>query len=188
MLFYKDIDREIINKLNYIDLINVCNLNSYFRNKVCDEQFFHRRLKNDYPKMKTNVNYIYKMIKMGYTYTDKDLPAKYQYRQVRKLIKRIARMKKTALRPIDEMCDSTGIFQYVTKTNNLNLIKYALSIYDFSLGCQAYTILNVYRPSDINIIKFFIERNIVSDALIVRGLARAIKLKNFEMIKYFVEI
>ncbi len=68
------------------------------------------------------------------------------------------------------------------------MIKFALSIYDFSPGCQLDTVLNVYQPSDINIIKFFIERNIVNDALISRGLSRAIKLKDVEMIKYFEEI
>ena len=40
----KDVDREILIKLPDEDIIKSCSVNSYLRDKVCDEDFFKRRL------------------------------------------------------------------------------------------------------------------------------------------------
>ena len=45
----KDIDREILLKLNDVDFLKTCNLNNYFRNNVCDDSFLIKRLRNKYP-------------------------------------------------------------------------------------------------------------------------------------------
>jgi hypothetical protein len=44
-----DTDREILLKLSDKDLLKSCGINKYFRNKVCNEQFYITRLTNTYP-------------------------------------------------------------------------------------------------------------------------------------------
>lgn len=59
MLKNKDIDREILLKLSDLDLIKMCNLNRYFRNTLCDDNFFHKRLQQKYPDtLRNNSKYI----------------------------------------------------------------------------------------------------------------------------------
>lgn len=191
MLLNKDLDREVINKLDYKSVITFFNLNKYFRNIVCDNQFFYRRLEKDYPGIKDgnykqSFFYIYKLKKFGYTYSSKNLSPKYQYRQVKKLIRRIFRMRKSMYRPIDEICQTSEVFLYIVNRCNLNLIKFALTLYNFSPECQKYGI-NYSHINDIDIIKFFVEKNFANNSIINRGLQRAIKLQDLEMINYFTK-
>lgn len=45
----KDIDREILLKLSNKDFLYIGYLNKYFKNEVCDDLFFKRRLQQTYP-------------------------------------------------------------------------------------------------------------------------------------------
>ena len=46
----KDIDREILFKIKEDkEFLKVCNLNNYFRNEVCNDNFFRTRLSITYP-------------------------------------------------------------------------------------------------------------------------------------------
>ena len=45
----KDTDRLILLNLSDRDFLKSCNVNSYFRNTVCDDTFFKRRLEQTYP-------------------------------------------------------------------------------------------------------------------------------------------
>ena len=52
MLKNKDIDREILLKLkNDREIITLCHSDRYFFFKVCDDEFFHRRLREAYPDL-----------------------------------------------------------------------------------------------------------------------------------------
>ena len=45
----KDVDREILMKLDDYSFLKACSANNYFKNKVCDEDFIRRRLQQTYP-------------------------------------------------------------------------------------------------------------------------------------------
>ncbi len=46
----RDVDREILLKLDDYSLLKTCSLNNYFKNSVCDDQFLEKRLKLTYPE------------------------------------------------------------------------------------------------------------------------------------------
>ncbi len=46
----RDVDREILLKLDDYSLLKTCSLNNYFKNSVCDDQFLEKRLKQTYPE------------------------------------------------------------------------------------------------------------------------------------------
>lgn len=45
MIFIKDIDREILNKLPDEDIVKISSLNKYLHEKVCDEGFLREECK-----------------------------------------------------------------------------------------------------------------------------------------------
>lgn len=46
---YKDTDREILLKMDDENFLKTCNLNNYFKNEVCNDNFFKKRLQEKYP-------------------------------------------------------------------------------------------------------------------------------------------
>ncbi len=86
----KDLDREILAKLPDEDVIKACSINKYAREKVCDEQFFERRMKEKYPELKylnktykqsylETIYYISKLKEMNYRYMSTGEIPKDQY-------------------------------------------------------------------------------------------------------------
>jgi hypothetical protein len=47
----RDVDREILNKLDDKELLKVCSIDKYTWNNVCDDGFLRRRLLAKYPKI-----------------------------------------------------------------------------------------------------------------------------------------
>ena len=45
----KDLDREILNKVNDADLLKVCSVDKRMWNEVCDDDFLRRRLEKNHP-------------------------------------------------------------------------------------------------------------------------------------------
>jgi hypothetical protein len=105
----KDVDREILNKLPDEDVIKSCSLNSYLREKVCDEGFFKRRLDQNYPELEfiidekynnstgriyptykqaylETIYYISKMKEIGYKYVRNGNTPKLQYQKAKKFM------------------------------------------------------------------------------------------------------
>jgi hypothetical protein len=102
----KDVDREILNKVDDIELLNVCSIDKYTWNKVCDDNFLRRRLSkySDIEKYKKEnkrwkrfflkvTNYIILLNRFNYKYTFGNfkkqylLLSKYSYRKSLLLIK-----------------------------------------------------------------------------------------------------
>lgn len=86
----KDVDREILSKLPDEDVIKACSTNKYLREKVCDEGFFERRMKEKYPELKytsktykqsylETIYYISKLKEIGYRYMSTGEIPKEQY-------------------------------------------------------------------------------------------------------------
>lgn len=50
----KDVDREILSKLDDRELLKVCSIDKYTWNTVCDDAFLKRRLLAKYPKIESN--------------------------------------------------------------------------------------------------------------------------------------
>jgi len=48
-----DTDREILGKLDDKSLLNVCLIDKYTWNKVCDDTFLRKRLLNKYPRIES---------------------------------------------------------------------------------------------------------------------------------------
>lgn len=48
---YKDVDREILNKLDDKSLLKACSIDKYTWNTVCDDDFLKRRLLGKYPEI-----------------------------------------------------------------------------------------------------------------------------------------
>jgi len=48
----KDIDRDILNKLDDKELLKACSIDKYTWNTVCDDEFFHRRILVKYSEIK----------------------------------------------------------------------------------------------------------------------------------------
>ena len=46
----RDVDREILLRLDDYSLLKSCSLNNYFKNSVCDDQFLEKRLRETYPE------------------------------------------------------------------------------------------------------------------------------------------
>lgn len=47
----KDINREILSKLDDKELLKVCSIDKYFWNEVCDDVFLQRRISKKYPEV-----------------------------------------------------------------------------------------------------------------------------------------
>ena len=47
----KDVDREILNKLDDKELLNACSIDKYTWNTICDDAFFKSRLLSKYPQI-----------------------------------------------------------------------------------------------------------------------------------------
>ncbi len=114
----KDLDREILSKLPDEDVIKSCSVNKYLREKVCDERFFERRMKQNYPELEIiiddsypngtysgdiypnykqayleTVYYISKMKEIGYNYIASSRPAKIQYYRAKEVYDIISKLK-----------------------------------------------------------------------------------------------
>src|SRR5665647_1298674 len=51
MLGFKDVDREILSKLDDTELLKVCSIDKYTWNTVCDDAFLRRRILGKYPEI-----------------------------------------------------------------------------------------------------------------------------------------
>jgi len=93
----KDVDREILSKLDDRNLLQACQVNKYVWNQVCNEDFFRNRLLKMFPEIKREdiknwkefyLQAIYYISKMkedyGYVYTFGDF--KEQYKLLKQLI------------------------------------------------------------------------------------------------------
>lgn len=143
----KDVDREILSKLPDEDVIKFCSVNSYLRDKVCDEGFFKRRLDQNYPELKfiideeyhisagriyssykqaylETIYYISKMKEIGYEYVRNGEIPKEQYKQAKQIYDAVSILKKRENRElqIDVLVDTIN-------TEDLNLIKYLTKYY-----------------------------------------------------------
>ncbi len=196
----KDLDREILSKLPDEDVIKSCSVNKYLRDKVCDESFFERRMRENYPKLYPIINeevfrgeiknykqayletiyYISKMKEIGYNYVDNRNIPKDQYRESEEIYEKFHGLKKHATHKIKY----TLLLRDVINTEDLDLIKYVMSLYNFDVNEQKTALSNshIWRP---DIIKYFSDRGGASPAMISTALVNSRKNGNIEMIKYF---
>ena len=114
----KDLDREILSKLPDEDVIKSCSVDKYLREKVCDEGFFKRRMKENYPEFEIiiddsypngtysgniypdykqaylkTVYYISKMKEIGYDYIRSRLPPKIQYHRAKEVYDIVSKLE-----------------------------------------------------------------------------------------------
>ena len=196
----KDVDREILSKLPDKDVITACSANSYLKKKVCDEGFFKRRLEINYPELKffTNdiyyetaerryptykqayletVYYISKMEEIGYEYVRNGYLPKGQYWQAKEIYDEISSLNMT------DPFISGWFLRDIINTQNLNLIKYTMSLYKFPVNVIKMALAN--SSPRLNIIKYFADRGEVNSLLLRMALEDARKKGDIEMIRYF---
>ncbi len=195
----KDVDREILRKLPDEDVIKSCSVDKYLREKVCDEQFFERRIQENYPELideypesfkllyssykqgyLETVYYISKMKEIGYDYVKNgELPRSqyYKSKRVYDIISRLKKHKYESWRGVISLMD-------IIRMNDLNLIKYAMKIYDFAEDTRQKALLNS-GTFNLNIVKYFADQGELSAYIIQMYLERARRAGDVEMIKYF---
>ncbi len=199
----KDVDREILSKLPDEDVIKSCSLNKYLREKVCDESFFERRMRENYPELKITVGYraygasgiypnykeayletvyyISKMKEINYDYVPSRSPPKIQYhraKQVHDIISRLKKHKYEAWRGVAPLRD-------IIKMEDLNLIKYAMKLYDFDTDTQRDALSYANMGRYLDIVKYFADREGADLLTMEKALKIARKNGTIEMIKYF---
>ena len=200
----KDVDREILSKLPDEDVIKSCSVNSYLREKVCDEGFFKRRLDNNYPELKfiiddiydksagriyrsykqaylETVYYISKMTEIGYKYVKNGKIPKEQYEEAKVVYDKVKRLKLSVGKDYREIL----LLRDVINSENLNLIKYLMSLYQFDSRTQQNALSNSNIRRQLDIIKYFAESDGASPTMLHVGLENARKQGNVQMIEYF---
>ena len=199
----KDVDREILSKLPDEDVIKSCSVNSYFREKVCDEGFFKRRLDNSYPELEfiideeyyisagriypsykqaylETVYYISKMTEIGYDYVRNGNTPKLQYTKAKKIYDLVSILKKRESREAE-----IQVLIYTINTEDLNLIKYLMSLYEFKRLPLRRALDNSRIRTQLPIIKYFAENNAISLTMLQVALDNAVRQKDLQMIEYF---
>ena len=198
----KDVDREILSKLPDEDVIKACSANSYLKEKVCDEGFFKRRLEINYPELKFVINkqflesagliyptykqayletvyYISKMEEIDYEYVRNGHLPKGQYRQAKEIYDEMSRMKMSK-----KLLNYAMFFlRDVIDAENLNLIKYTMSLYKFPTDLVKMALAN--SSATINIIKYFADRGEANPLSLRMALEDAHEKGDIEMIRYF---
>ena len=199
----KDVDREILSKLPDEDVLKTCSVNSYFREKVCDEGFFKRRLDNSYLELKfiideeyhtsagriypsykqaylETVYYISKMKEIGYEYVRNGRIPKEQYMQVKQIYDDVSMFKKikNSYVEFDVLIDTIN-------TEDLNLIKYLMSLYQYDTYVQRNALSNSNIRQQLDIIKYFADHDGAGPTMLQIGLENARKQKDLQMIEYF---
>ena len=193
----KDVDREILSKLPDEDVIKSCSSNSYLREKVCDEGFFKRRLDKNYPELRITVGekfrfgsykqayletvyYISKMKEIGYDYVRNGEVPKSQYYKAKRVYDTISKLK------IHKYESWRGVVPLleIIRMDDLNLIKYALKLYNFDEATRRNALSNA-NTRNLNIVKYFADLGGLSSNMIRIYLEHARKTGDAEMIKYF---
>lgn len=125
---FKDTDREILLKMSDKDFLKTCNVNNYFRTKVCDDTFLQRRLRETYPdtliykkdeswrQYFLDVVYYIAKLKEVFNYVYKNGNPKLQY-----YILKVTEGNKNKLDP--PTVDSGVLFGAV-QTGDVNILKY----------------------------------------------------------------
>ncbi len=81
----------------------------------------------------------------------------------------------------------SNILRHIIEMEDLNLIKYAMKLYNFKILRQRAA-LNDSGILNLDIIKYFAEQRSASSMMIERALAKARQKGDIKMIKYFENI
>ena len=202
----KDVDREILAKLPDEDVIRSCSLNKYLREKVCDEGFFERRMREKYLELEIIIDeeypfgtysgkiyptykqayletiyYISKMKEIGYDYVRDGKPPRIQYTQAKTVYDIISKLKNLKYDHWERVVQLKNIINML----DLNLIKYAMNLYNFDTGTMINALANSRIVKQLDIIKYFAERGGAGRTMMQVALLNARQKGDLEMIKYF---
>ena len=180
----KDVDREILNKLADESLLKVCSANTYLRDIVCDEGFFHRRIQANYPELVKSlypsykqayletVYYISKMKEIGYDYVRNGEAPKSQYHKAKQVYDSISELKRHKY----ESWRGVVPLRDIIRLNDLNLIKYAMKLYNFDESARLNALSNA-NTRNLHIVKYFADLGPLSSNMIRIYLEHAVKLE-----------
>lgn len=155
----KDVLKELLLKMTDKDILTICNMNTYYRNKICDDNFFHRILLTRYPDTLKNRDqnrsykkyYIDVIIKISimkekYNYTYEFGNLELQYNGITKYsndvnlllygvnAEQLALVMEALKRGADIHYYGNTPLNYAITKNNLDIVKYLLNYKDTTWG------------------------------------------------------
>lgn len=181
----KDVDREILSKIDDKELLKICSIDKYTWNTVCDDEFLRRRLLAKYPeiekyKLKKEtwkrfflraIRYI-ALMKEKFQFEYKSGNFKKQY----KLLNR-TKNKKALYR-------NTEILYIAVKEGDLDLVKYAVNNGASVRAHRNGPLREAATRGDLDMVKFLVENgaNIHENIL-----QYAIENERDEIVQYLIE-
>lgn len=175
-----DADRLILLELNDRDLINTCNTNRYFRNQVCNELFFLKRLINKYPDTLINKpkNTTYKNWYLKIVFYVAKLKEQFDYDY-------IGGNPEVQYEIFKIDSDLDNILYESSIREELTLFKYALNL--LPNDRMNMTMDMVSANGWLEGVKYLVDRSFDKSNIINLGLIRASMFGQLEVVKYLVE-
>jgi hypothetical protein len=179
----RDVDREILGKLDDKDLLKVCSIDKYTWNTVCDDSFLKRRLLTKYPEIEEQkkksetwkqfflraVHYIALMKeKFDYNYTFGNFVRQYE------LLKTYKRNE-----------NNIGLLLYISSANG----ELALVIWSLKNGAvlRDGDLISASRNGHLSVVKYLVEHGANIHALNDVALNDASTKGHLDIVKYLVE-
>ena len=195
----RDLDREIVNKLNDKDLLNMCGLNRTYSEKICNDDYFRIRTENGFSETvpykdileitstktsistKTWKNHYFTMLKyidllkkeLGYVYN-----SEYQSPELLYLSRKPIKTSKTFYYTKEEA------LMNAIRTGNLTIVKYLLESGDHNNYYNMNALSLAIEYGQCQIVKYIIHK---SDDLCNYGLIYACEKGKLKLVKFLVE-
>lgn len=178
----RDVDREILMRMDDKTLLNSCQLNNYYRNEVCDDQFFHRRLQQKYPD----------------TLKDKPIDKKYKTWYL-DIVYYVAKLKedfnyeytggnpKIQLQIFKGSKKFTNWFYESVEKGEINLVKYLVSIYNIRPLHINTALVLASSKGELEVVKYLIELGANADDENRTALRAAVYDGHLDVVKFLVE-
>jgi hypothetical protein len=208
----KDVDREILSKLDDRDLLKTCSIDRYTWEKVCDDAFLKRRLLFKYPeigeyKMETEtwkhfflraVNYIALMKEnFDYVYTFGDFQKQYnllkKYKNKNNLLLFSSKVGELAL-VIWSLKSGANIhdgndyaLRFASENGHLETVKYLVEAGADIHAENDYALRWASRKGHLETVKYLVNAGADIHAFNDAALRWASKNGRLEMVKYLVE-
>jgi len=208
----KDVDREILSKLDDRNLLQACQVNKYVWNQVCNEDFFRNRLLKMFPEIKREdvknwkefyLRAIYYISKMkedyGYVYTFGDFKTQYN------LLKEYGKNKSDLLirssitgepslviwslkNGADIHVENDLALRWASYNGNLELVKYLVSQGADINAIHDYALRYASFNGHLEVVKYLVSQGADIHANDNEALKYASRNGKLEIVEYFQSI
>lgn len=176
----RDAARLVLMEMNDKDLLNMCQINEYYRNKICNDQFFHRRLLQKYPDTLQNKpkDMSYKDWHLRVVYYVAKLKEEFNYDYT-------GGNPKVQLE-IFTYNKPNGIAIDAARKGELNLIKYLENKDLVPPGMYSYMLRFASEYGKLDVVKYLIEKEIGDKNDLIISLSSAAGNSHLDVVKYLI--